>query len=109
MRAGTGGAEYTAVDMLRYTDSRSVAMVGPASVGVRSTELRGCLGPPKRVELVRQEIRSRVESMALPLMGMDRRPLVSVTRFAGLANLKSPKPRLGFLRHTRLQWQAHGQ
>jgi hypothetical protein len=57
----------------------SMAMAGPASVGVRSTELRGCFGQPKRAELVQQEIRSTVELMALPLMGMDRRPSVSVS------------------------------
>jgi hypothetical protein len=73
-RVGTGGAGGTAVDMLHYTDSCSVAMAGPASVGARSTELRRCFGPPKRAELARQEIRL----MALLLMGMDRRPSVLV-------------------------------
>ena len=77
-RAGKGAAESTAVDMLRYTDSCSMAMAGLASVGARSTELRRCLGPPKWAESVQQEIHSRVELKALLLMEMDRRPLVSV-------------------------------
>jgi hypothetical protein len=51
-RAGTGGAECTAADMLGYTDSCLMAMAGPAIVGVRSTELRQRFGQPKRAELV---------------------------------------------------------
>jgi hypothetical protein len=73
VRAGTGGAEGTVVDMLGYTDSCSTAMADPASVGARSTELRRCFGP-KRAESARQEVRL----MALLLMGMDRRPSVLV-------------------------------
>ena len=56
-----------------------MAMVGLASVGVRSMELWGWLGLPRGVELVRQVIRWRVELMALPPMGMDRRPLSVVS------------------------------
>ena len=78
-RAGTGGAECTAVDMRGYIDSCLMAMAGPAIVGARSTELRRRFGEPKRTELVQQEIRSRVELTALPLMKMDRRPLISVS------------------------------
>ena len=82
-RAGTGGAEGTAVDMPRYTDSCSMAMAAPASVGARSMVLRQCFGTSKRAESAHQEIRSRLGSMALLLMTMDRRPSLSaVTRFA---------------------------
>lgn len=87
VRAGIGGAEGTAVDMLRYTDSCLMATAAPASVGARSMELRQCFGSPKQAESALQEIRSRVELMALLLMRLVRRPSLpvsAVTRFAVL-------------------------
>ena len=92
VRAGIGGAEGTAVDMLRYTDNCSMATAAPASVGARSMELRQCFGSPKQAESALQEIRSRVELMALLLMRLVRRPSLpvsAVTRFAVLTRKSS--------------------
>jgi len=39
---GRGASEHTAVDKLGYMGSRSMAMVGPARMGVHSMEMRWC-------------------------------------------------------------------